>query len=144
MDYVWGKGDVVLAGDRPVASAARSWVRERAAVDIGGRAWLFRADGSDRVAESGDQVRIRAHRRSIWTSRFDVDSPHASYELGAASIWTTRLLLTRHGQPIGEVRRSRTWSNRPELTTTQDLPDEDAVFVLWLAFNVARRNQSAG
>ncbi len=144
MDYVWGRDDVVLADGRPVASASRAWMRERAQVAIDGRPWHFRADGSDRVAESGDQVRIRAHRRSIWTSRYDIESPTGSYALGAASIWTTRLLLTRHEQPIGAVRRSRMWTNRPELTTSQDLPVEDAVFVLWLAFNIARRSQSAG
>ncbi|WP_107767301.1 hypothetical protein [Nocardioides terrigena] len=143
MDYVWGKGDVVLADGRAVASASRSWVRERAEVDIDGVAWRFGATGSDRVAETGGLVRMRARRRSIWTSRYDIDTSHSSYSLGAPSIWTTRLVLSHGEEPIGAVRRSRMWTNRPELTTSKDLPPEDAVFVLWLAFLIARRSDSA-
>ena len=45
MRYSWGKGDVVLAGDEEIASAHRSWFRERAEVTIGGVEWLFRAEG---------------------------------------------------------------------------------------------------
>ena len=142
MHYVWGKGDVVLAGERPIASAHRAWFRERAEVTIGGTDWLFRAEGSDRVGESQGQVRIRARRRSIWSSRYDVDSSHASYSLGTRSVWSSRLVLTRHQAEIGEVRRSSLWSNRPELTTTIDLPPEDAVFALWLAHLIAARQQS--
>ena len=143
MRYVWGKGDVVLAGEQPVASAHRAWFRERAEVTIGGSDWLFRAEGSDRVGESQGQVRIRARRRSIWSSRYDVDGLHASYSLGTRSIWSTRLVVTRHEEEIGEVRRSSLWANRPELTTTVDLPAEDAVFVLWLAYLFAARDDSS-
>ncbi len=41
------------------------------------------------------------------------------------------------------MRRSSLWANRPELTTTVDLPPEDAVFVLWLAHLISAREQSA-
>ena len=143
MRYVWGKGDVVLAGEQPIASAQRAWFRERAEVTIGGTDWLFRAEGSDRVGESQGQVRIRARRRSIWSSRYDVDGSHASYSIGTRSIWSTRLVLTRQQEEIGEVRRSSLWANRPELTTTVDLPAEDAVFVLWLAYLFAARDDSS-
>jgi hypothetical protein len=142
MHYMWGKGDVVLAGEQPIASAHRSWWRERAEVTIGEVEWLFRAEAGDRVGESQGQVRIRARRRSIWTGRYDVDSAHASYSLGARSIWSSRLVLTRHQAEIGEVRRSSPWANRPELTTTMDLPPEDAVFALWLAHLITARQQS--
>lgn len=142
MRYVWGKGDVVLAGDQPIASAHRAWFRERAEVTIDGVEWVFRAEHSDRVGESQGQVRIRARRRSIWTGRYDVDSAHASYSLGTRSIWSSRLVLTRHQTEIAEVSRSSLWANRPELSTTLDLPPEDAVFVLWLAHLIAAREQS--
>jgi hypothetical protein len=144
MRYVWGKGDVVLAGDQPIASAHRAWFRERAEVNIGGVDWLFRAEHSDRVGESQGQVPIRARRRSMWTNRYDVDSALASYSLGPRSMWSTRLVLTRHQTEIGEVRRSSLWGNRPELTTTVDLPPEDAVFLLWLAYVITAREQAAG
>ena len=143
MRYTWGKGDVVLAGDEPIASAHRSWVRERAEVTIGDVEWLFRADGRDRVAESQGQVRIRARQRSIWSHRYDVDGAQGSYSLGPRSMWRTRLILTRHQSEIGEVRRSSLWANRPELTTTEDLLAEDAVFVLWLAYLLAARDDSS-
>jgi hypothetical protein len=143
MRYTWGKGDVVLAGEEQIASAHRSWVRERAEVTIGGVEWLFRADGRDRVGESQGQVRIRARRRSMWTGRYDVDGTHASYSLGSKSMWSTRLILTRHESEIGEVRRSSRWANRPELTTTEALSAEDAVFVLWLAYLLAARDDSS-
>jgi hypothetical protein len=143
MRYTWGKGDVVLAGDEPIASAHRSWVRERAEVTIGGVEWLFCVDGRDRVGESQGQVRIRARRRSMWTGRYDVDGANASYSLGAESMWRTRLILTRHQSEIGEVRRSSLWANRPELTTMEDLPAEDAVFVLWLAYLLAARDDAS-
>jgi len=142
MRYLWGKGDVVLAGDAPIASAHRAWFRERAEVTIGGAEWLFRAVGSDRVGESQGQVRIRARRRSMWTSRYDIDTAHGSYSLGARSIWSSRLVLTRHETEIGETRRSSLWGNRPELTTTTDLSAEDAVFVLWLAYLITARDDS--
>ena len=54
-----------------------------------------------------------------------------------------RIVLTRHQTEIGEVRRSSPWTNRPELTTSVDLPPEDAVFVLWLAHLIAAREESA-
>ena len=143
MRYSWGKGDVVLAGDEQIASAHRSWFRERAEVTIGGVEWLFRADGRDRVGESQGQVRIRARQRSIWSHRYDIDGVHASYSLGAKSMWSTRLVLTRHQSEVGEVRRSSLWANRPELATTEDLAAEDAVFVLWLAYLLAARDDSS-
>ena len=143
MHYLWGKGDLVLAGDQPIASAHRSWWRERAEVTIGDAEWVFRAEGSDRVGESQGQVRIRARRRSLWTGRYDVDGAHASYSLGIRSVWSHRIVLTRHQTEIGEVRRSSLWSNRPELRTSVDLPPEDAVFVLWLAHLIAAREESA-
>ena len=143
MHYLWGKGDVVLAGDQQIASAHRSWWRERAEVTIGGAEWVFRAEGSDRVGESQGQVRIRARRRSLWTSRYDIDGVHASYSLGIRSVWSHRIVLNRHQTEIGEVRRSSLWANRPELTTTVDLSPEDAVFVLWLAHLIAAREESA-
>jgi hypothetical protein len=143
MRYTWGKGDVVLAGEEQIASAHRSWVRERAEVTIGGADWLFRAEGRDRVGESQGQVRIRARQRSIWSQRYDVDGAQATYSLGAKSMWSTRLMLTRHQSVIGEVRRSSLWANRPELTTTEDLAAEDAVFVLWLAYLLAARDDSS-
>jgi hypothetical protein len=143
MRYVWGKGDVILAGDEQIASAHRAWFRERAEVTVGDVEWVFRTEHSDRVGESQGQVRIRARRRSIWTGRYDVDGAHASYSLGARSIWSTRLVLIRHQAEIGEVGRSSAWANRPELTTTVDLPAEDAVFVLWLAYLIAARDDSS-
>ena len=143
MHYLWGKGDVVLAGDRQIASAHRSWWRERAEVTICGAEWVFRAEGSDRVGESQGQVRIRARRRSLWTARYDIDGVHASYSLGIRSVWSHRIVLNRHQTEIGEVRRASLWANRPELTTTVDLPPEDAVFVLWLAHLIAAREESA-
>lgn len=143
MRYTWGKGDVVLAGEEPIASAHRSWVRERAEVTIGDAEWLFRAEGRDRVGEHQGLARIRARPRSIWSRRYDVDGAHASYSLGVKSLWSTRLVLTRHDAEIGEVRRSSLWANRPELTTTIDLPAEDAVFVLWLAHLLAARDDSS-
>jgi len=143
MHYLWGKGDMVLAGDRQIASAHRSWWRERAEVTICGAEWVFRAEGSDRVGESQGQVRIRARRRSLWTGRYDIDGAHASYSLGIRSVWSHRIVLNRHQTEIGEVRRSSLWANRPELTTTMDLPPEDAVFVLWLAHLIAARDDSA-
>ncbi|HET8960817.1 hypothetical protein [Nocardioides sp.] len=142
MRYVWGKGDVVLAGDEPIASAHRAWFRERAEVTIGGVEWLFRAEGSDRVGESQGVVRTRARRRSVWTGRYDIDSAHASYSLGTRSVWSSRLVLTRHGTEIGQVGRSSLWANRPSLTATTTLPPEDAVFVLWLAHLIAAREES--
>lgn len=142
MRYTWGKGDVVLADEEQIASAHRSWVRERAEVTIGGVEWLFRADGRDRVGESQGQVRIRARQRSIWSHRYDVDGAHSAYSLCAKSMWSHRLILTRHHSELGEVRRSSLWANRPELTTTEDLPAEDAVFVLWLAYLLAARDDS--
>ena len=143
MHYLWGKGDVVLAGDRQIASAHRSWWRERAEVTICGAEWVFRTEGSDRVGESQGQLRIRARRRSLWTSRYDIDGVHASYSLGIRSVWSHRIVLNRHQTEIGEVRRSSLWANRPELTTTVDLSPEDAVFVLWLAHLIAAREESA-
>ena len=88
-------------------------------------------------------MRIRARQRSIWSHRYDVDGAHASYSLGAKSMWSTRLMLTRHQSAIGEVRRSSLWANRPELTTTEALAAEDAVFVLWLAYLLAARDDSS-
>ena len=143
MHYVWGKGDVILAGDQPIASADRSWWREHAEVSIGGAEWLFRAEGGDRVGESQGQPRIRARRRSMWIHRYDVETAHASYTLGQKNVWSSRLVLTRHGAEIGEARRSSLWANRPELTTTLDVPAEDAVFLLWLAYIIAARDDSS-
>ena len=144
MRYLWGEGDVVLADDEPIASAHRAWFRERAEVRIGEADWLFSAAGSDRVGEVDGQVRIRARRRSMWTSRYDVDTAHASYSIGSRSLWSSRLVLTRHGSEVGEVHRSSWWANRPGLTTTMDLPPEDAVFLLWLAHLITAREQSEG
>jgi hypothetical protein len=144
MRYLWGAGDVILSGDQPIASAHRAWLRERAEVSIGGADWLFRAEHSDRVGESQGQVRIRARRRSMWTHRYDVDSARGSFSIGPRSIWSTRLVLTSHQTKIGEVRRASLWANRPELTTTVDLPPEDAVFLLWLAYVITAREQSSG
>lgn len=143
MRYEWGRGNVVLAEDQPIASAHRSWFRERAEVRIGDADWVFRAEGSDRVGESQGLVRIRARRRSMWTGRYDVDGARASYSLGKRSVWSGRLVLTQGQAEIGDVRRSSLWTNRPQLTTTVDLPPEDAVFVLWLAHLIAEREESA-
>jgi len=41
------------------------------------------------------------------------------------------------------VRRSSLWANRPELATTEDLAAEDAVFVLWLSYLLAARDDSS-
>ena len=143
MRYLWGKGDVVLADDQPIASAHRAWLRERAEVTIGGAEWLFRAEAGDRLGESQGQVRVRARKRSFWSSGYDVDTAHASYSIGPKSLLSSRLALARHGSEIGEVRRSSVWTNRPELTTTVELPAEDAVFLLWLAYLLAARDDSS-
>ena len=142
MRYVWGEGDVVLAEDQPIASARRAWFRERAEVRISGTEWVFRAGGRYPFGETQGQVRIRARRRGFWTSRYDVDTANASYSLGTRRIWSNRLVLTRDQSEIGEVHRSSWWANHPELTTTVDLPVEDAVFVLWLAYLIAARAQA--
>ena len=59
------------------------------------------------------------------------------------SLWSTRLVLTRHDAEIGGIRRSSLWANRPELTTTVEMPAEDALFVLWLAYLLADRDDSS-
>src|SRR5688500_15726908 len=112
MRYVWGKGDVVLAEDQPVASAHRAWFRERAEVSIGGADWLFRAEHSDRVGESQGQVRIQARRRGFWTTRYEIDSAHASYSLGPRSLLSSRLVLTRNGSVVGEIHPTSWWAHR--------------------------------
>ena len=142
MRYAWGKGDVVLAEDQPIVSAHRAWFRERAEVSIGGADWLFRAEHSDRVGESQGQVRIRARRRGFWTTRYEIDSVHASYSLGPRSLLSSRLVLTRGGADVGEIHPTSWWAHRPELTATVELPPEDAVFVLWLANLIAMRDES--
>jgi hypothetical protein len=141
MRYVWGAGDVVLADDQPIASAHRAWFRERADVSIGGVDWLFRAEHSDRVGECQGQVRIRARRRGFWTSRYEIDGAHA-YSLGPRRYLSSRLVLTRDGSEVGEIRPTSWWAHRPELTATVELPPEDAVFVLWLANLIAMRDES--
>jgi hypothetical protein len=142
MRYLWGAGDVILADDQPIASAHRAWLRERAEVSIGGDDWLFRAEHSDRVGECQGQVRIRARRRGFWTTRYEIDSAHASYSLGPRNYLSSRLVLTRERSEVGEIRPTSWWAHRPELTATVDLPPEDAVFVLWLANLIAIRDES--
>ena len=145
MRCTWQRGDVLVIDDVPVADLSRSWVLERARATIDGIEWHFGADGSDRVARRGPgaEADVRARRTSFFGRTWVVTSPTAVYTVRPGGLFSRRLAVEAEGEAVGQLT-PRTFSDRPDLTTSVDLPHLDAIFLLWLGFVLTRRESSAG
>ena len=149
MEYGWERGDVVVADGQAIATADRSWLRERAEVRVGEEWWTFEASGGwlsrRRLVGLRDGVeRMVAAPSGFWQTAWTITSDGDELALSPAGVLTNRMVLTRAGEEVGVVRPSHLFTNRPELATTLDLPPATATFVLWVAFvELVRRSQSA-
>ena len=149
MEYGWERGDVVVADGQAIATADRSWLRERAEVRVGDERWTFEASGGwlsrRRLVGLLDGVeRVAATPSGFWQNTWTITSDGAELGLSPAGVFTNRMVLTRAGEEVGVVRASHLFTNRPELTTTLALPPATATFVLWVAFvELARRSRNA-
>jgi hypothetical protein len=146
MEIDWGKGDVILVDGRETAHADRSWLRERAEVQIGPELWEFRSSGwggSDLTASLDGTVHYGASRSGFLSSRWTV-SVGEELELRSAGWFSSRLTLSRAGSPIGEVSRSGLFTSRPRLTLADALDVRAGCFVLWVAYVELNRQSSGG
>lgn len=143
MRWEWGRGDVLLADGREVGGLRKAVLLTRAEVEVNGQVWAFRAEGRELRGFRDGTPLLRAHRPSFLSSTQEITTPSGSYTLKRAGWLSSRLRLLRDGVAVGDVARAASWSNRPRLETTTDLPAEDAVFVLWVA-HVLRSRDDGG
>lgn len=149
MEYGWGRGDVILADGVEVATADRSWLRERAEVRVGEAQWTFEATGSwlsrRRLVGRVDGTELMAAEpRGFWQTGWEIAAEGEQLSLSPAGIFTNRMVLRRAGVEVGSVRASHLFTNRPELTSSVELTPAVAAFVLWVAFvELTRRSAAA-
>ena len=149
MDFDWARGDVIIVDGTEVAHAERSWLRERAEVQIGPELWHYRTRGgwtrSSLVAEVDGVTRFSARRSGVFSTTWTVDAAGEQLEVASAGFFGTRLVVRRGGAPIGEVSRSGIFTTRTRLETTTDLAVPVGCFLLWVAHvELNRRQSSAG
>lgn len=149
MEFDWGRGDVIVVDGAEVARADRSWLRERAEVQIGPELWHYRAEGgwtrSRLVAELDGAVRFSAQRSGWFSSTWVVDAGGQQLELASAGFFGSRLVVKRHGMPIGEAHRSGVFTTRTRIEVTERLDTALGCFLLWVAYvEYSRRQSSAG
>lgn len=148
MEYDWESGDLIMAGDREIARADRSWFRERADVQIGPDLWTFRTDGGffsqSLLAELNGEERLRASPGGMWAKVWTVSTMAGAIELKTKGLLGTKISVLRDGQEIGEVSTSGFFTNRPSLIIDFDLPDVEAVFILWVAYVEFNRASDGG
>ena len=149
MDFDWARGDVIVVDGTEVAHAERSWLRERAEVQIGPELWHYRAEGgwtrSVLVAEVDGVTRFSARRSGLFTTTWTVDAAGDQLEVASAGFFGTRLVVRRAGTVIGEVGRSGIFRTRTRLQTTVDVDVSLGCFLLWVAYvELNRRQSSAG
>ncbi|CUR58996.1 hypothetical protein NOCA1170007 [metagenome] len=149
MDFDWARGDVIVVDGTEVARAERSWLRERAEVQIGPELWHYRAEGgwtrSSLVAEVDGVARFTARRSSLFSTTWTVDAAGDQLEVASAGFFGTRLVVKRAGTVIGEVSRSGIFTTRTRLETSTDLDVPLGCFLLWVAYvELNRRQSSAG
>lgn len=142
----WDRGNVILVDGQEVARADRSWLRERAEVQVGTDLWLFRAEGiwgrPPLVAELDGVARMGARASGFLTTTWAVDAGAGSLEVAQAGMFSSRLLVVRGGARIGEIGRSGFFTNRPQMDLTEAVDVPVACFLLWLAFVEFNRRQS--
>jgi hypothetical protein len=149
MEYGWERGDVIVADGVEVASAERSWLRERAEVRVGDERWIFEAAGGwlgrrRLVGLRDGSEQMAAEPSGFWQTAWAITAGDAQLVLSPAGVFTNRMVLRQAGIEVGSVRASHLFTNRPELTSTVPLPPATAAFVLWVAFvELARRSRSA-
>lgn len=146
MEFDWAKGDVIVVDGVEVARAERSWLRERAQVQIGPELWEFRANGwsGSELSASLDGVPHYVARRSgFFSSTWTIDAAER-LRLRQGGFFSTRLTLSRDGAPIGEVTRSGVFTSRPRLTVAEPLDPRLGCFVLWVAYVELNRQSSNG
>lgn len=149
MEFDWARGDVIVVDGTEVARAERSWLRERAEVQIGPELWHYRAEGgwtrSSLVAELDGIARFSARRSGVFSTTWTVDAPGQQLEVASAGFFGSRLVVRRAGTPVGEVGRSGIFTSRTRLETTEDLDLRLGCFLLWVAHvELNRRQSSAG
>lgn len=143
MRWEWGKGDVLLADGLVMGGVRKALLRTRAEVEVDGQVWAFRAEGRELRGLRDDTPLLRAYRPTFFSATQEITTPSGTYRLERVGWLSSRLRLLRDGVPVGEVAKASSWGNRPVLETTQDLPAEDAVFVLWVA-HVLRGREDGG
>ncbi len=144
MEIDWARGNIVIVDGREVARAERSWLRERAEVQIGSQSWLFRSDGwagSTLRAELDGVTHFAARRSGFLTSRWTFDVGE-QLTLAQTGWFGTRLTLSRGSSVIGQCVRSGLVTSRPRLELVEDLEVRIACFVLWVAYVELNRQSS--
>ncbi|MCF6377606.1 hypothetical protein L2K70_08320 [Nocardioides KLBMP 9356] len=149
MELDWAKGNVILADGVEVARAERSWFRERAEVQIGPEAWLYRATSgwtwSSLVAELDGVERLQARRSGFFTNRWAVTGGPEPYEVTNSGFWGTRLAISRRGTQVGEARMSGVFTTRSRIELTEPVTPQVGCFLLWVSHvEFTRRAHSNG
>lgn len=145
----WGKTSAgetpVLLDGSPIASVRQSRWRERAELTVEGQAWVFAAEGGQRVGTCPDQPgrRFTARRPPVGRSGWELECDAAGYELLTPPLFSSTIDVCRNGEPLGSGRRVRFWSRRPVLEVDPSVPTEHQVFLLWVAFLMYWRQQRA-
>jgi hypothetical protein len=146
VEFDWGKGDVIVVDGTEVGHASRSWLRERAEVQIGPELWDYRSTGwssSELTASLDRATHFVARRSGFLTSTWTIDAAERM-QLRHGGFFSTRLVLSRDGAPLGEVTRSGLFTTRPRLTVGEPMDPRLGCFLLWVAHVELSRQSSDG
>jgi hypothetical protein len=140
--HVFSWDFTVSRGGRPVAEVDMSWFRERAEVDIGGRAYQVQRESiidSTFSLSSGGEVLARAQKLSVFTRTFEVTVAGRRFELRALSAFRRGFGLFQQRREVGRVMPVSWLGRKASIELPDDLPLPVQVFVFWLVIVLWRR-----
>lgn len=137
------RGQLVFeAGDgQLLARLRKSRWSEKATGTVLGRPWTFAASDEARTAhdDTVPSVVFTAWRPSVWRQGWALTCGPAQYEIRPRAVLSNAYDVFRNGAIVGESLRAGTWSNYPHLNVRDDVPAEEAVFLLWISFLMRAR-----
>ncbi|KQZ67261.1 hypothetical protein [Nocardioides sp. Root151] len=138
------KGRRVLdENDAVVATLDKVSFKEQATVHIGEQAWSYGTAGFVVTGDCDDDPRLRfnAHRAGFRKPDMSVTCGRVAYAVKSLGWMAPGFDVQRRGVAVGTTGTDRRHDNSPCIELPDDVPVEDAVFLLWVSMLMVARSR---
>lgn len=141
----WERDGSITADGRQIATLDKSFFRERAEVVVDGQRWVFGKEFAGPLfAEHEGQQKMRADKAGFFSSTWRIEgASDPTLEIKRAGMFSSGYVVLAQGKVVSEVKKGSFWSNRPEARLPGEVPPIEGVFVLWVCYILAQREDSA-
>ena len=111
---------------------------------IGSETWHLGKQGRVLFAEIDGVRRFTARKRGFFSGTWDISgTSNPGVEIRRAGVFSRTYRIFTQGAPLAEVRNRSFWTSQPSAEFPDRTPLPEAVFLLWVAFILKRRDAAA-